>query len=290
MRTRRGRSLLLGQSHWLAGGFLGLAAVACGLLATGTLGPVERSFPEPIWVGIAVFAVPPAVYAYWNDGLAACWLFVFLIVFGGQVAPEPSLVPRDVPRTPLSFHVLVSVFFASFTGPLGFVLGGGARRLVEVWGVGAVPPATDTVALERVLFGPDGRPTREALVLGPLGAGAAWAVVAILQPGIRPMGTALVLVLYAGMGLVTAGLAWRFDGVLPALWVTYLTLLGGFLALLGSQEGGVIDALWNALIPTLIAGIPGAVVGTLHSPGGVEADTSPSTDPTEIEGPRGGER
>lgn len=83
---------------------------------------------------IAVLLLAVAcVHAYTNDGLVVNWGVVALVVFGGTVNGVGAGLqpPSSVERA--AFGLVAALAAGVAVGTVGFVLGAGARRLVDPW-------------------------------------------------------------------------------------------------------------------------------------------------------------
>lgn len=262
MESSRAKAVLLGHDYRLAGGFLALGAVIGGLFATGTL-----PLPPNAWILLAGLAIVSALYAYWNDGLAACWLFIYPIAFG-VIYYSHANPTTDALSAPFETALVFGVAIAAFVGPLAFVLGAGVRDLARRVGISDRLWPETTVPLRVVLVGP--APRR---VLAPLGIGVSGAVLlgggmalAALPFGQHPpqlLGNPFLL---AGGFAFAAGIEWRYQGLLLACAAAFLAVFGLFVGYLIGPEGvreAVEGGLWYALLVTFMAGLPGAIIGTL---------------------------
>lgn len=269
MSSPRARAVLFGHDYRLAGGVIALAALSGGLLATGTLRLPSSTPTGSVWVVIAALAIVPAVYAYWNDGLTTCWLFVFSLVFGGTYHAHANRT-GDVgfPQSPLEYALFFAVFFAAFGGPLAFVFGAGVRDLLERVEISERLSPRTTVPLRVVLLGPSPRTISTPLYVGTIGAvvlGGGMALAGDPLTG-QPPTILRAPLFWVAIFTFTAVVEWRYGGLFLACGASFLALLGLFVGgLVGPEDAvdAVRGGLWYGLLMTLSAGLPGAIVATL---------------------------
>lgn len=147
------KTALLGLNRRTTVIFVGIG-IALGVIFGVALGVVETSVFDPLWEFIQntdgwvlwlLFVGVPAVVAYKNDGLAACWFFNYGVLFpmfllwapGGDVRTNLTLVQR----------VVLPLIPAILFGSLGFALGTGTRWAVQICRSNSTTDITGLVTL-----------------------------------------------------------------------------------------------------------------------------------------------
>lgn len=264
---------LLGRNRRMTARFVG-AGVALGVILGVALGLLEASLPQPVTDGVAatdgwvlwlLFVGLPAVVAYRNEGIVACWLFNFGILFPFFLLRPTTTVRGDVatsitPSERIVFPLMIAILF----GSLAFFLGVGAR-----WLTGRLRPdaATDTIGLGTLVVGV----SRRRAVATSL-AGTVPGMVVVLAYGFdvpllnrAPAGPDIQTLHWFLIGCVllfTAAAAYANDGLVPA-WL----LAAGFLAVVYAssyaESYGLAQALFSASLSGITFGSVGFLLGVL---------------------------
>lgn len=260
MASSRTKAVLFGQDARLAGGFLGAGVVGALLMATGIV-----QFPPSVWAIIAALVV---LYAYWNDGLAACWLFTFVVLFGAMMYSYAN-VTGDIRYDPVESAFFMATFISAVAGPLSFLIGAGVREFALRAGAPGRLLPKSRVPLADVLLGGEYRAGIRPVVLSVGLAIVVGAGVVLVNPTFGPQPPSgffnpLLLGLYSGIVVFAATIAWRYDGLLPPLGATFIVLLGLFGGFTFAPDGVIEtgrEALWYAFLLTLVFWVPGVVLG-----------------------------
>lgn len=265
------KAALLGRNRRLTVSFVGIG-IALGVLLGLALGIFEASSPEPVMAMVEVtdgwglwllFVGLPAVVAYKNEGIVACWLFNSGVVFPVFLAWPTTRIEGDVAFTmTMSERVVLPLTIAFVFGSFAFVLGVGARWIVRRLRSDA---STDMGGIARVLLG---RNRRRAVVTSL--AGIVLGMVVVLAYGsdvpllarspAGPEHQTLHWLLVGSVLVFTAAAAYPNDGLIPA-WL----LAAGFLVVVyaGSyaQTYGIGQALFSAFFSGVTFGSVGFLLG-----------------------------
>lgn len=264
---------LLGRNRGLTARFVG-TGIALGALFGVGLGLYESALPQPVayavaatdgWVLWLLFVGVPALVAYENDGIVACWLFNL-----GMLVPFFLLQPTttdygDVAAsTTVSERLVLPLVLAILFGSLAFFLGVGARWLGS-WL--RSDTATDTSGLGRLVVGAN---RRRAVATSLAGIVPGMAVVLAYGFDVpllnrAPAGPDVQTLHWLLVGCVllfTAAAAYTNDGLVPA-WL----LAAGFLAVVYAssyaESYGTGQALFSAFFSGVTFGSVGFLLGIL---------------------------
>lgn len=264
---------LLGRDRRLSACFVG-TGIALGVVLGVALGLFEASPPQPVadavavtdgWVLWLAIVGLPAVLAYENEGIVACWLFNFGVLVPYFFLRPTTTVHGDVATSiTLSERIVFPLIIAILFGSLAFFLGVGgrwfSRRLRS-------DTSTDTSGLVTLLVGSN----RRRAVSTSL-AGIVPGMVFVLAYGFdvpllnrAPAGPDVQTLHWLLVGCVlvfTAAAAYANDGLVPA-WL----LAAGFLAVVYANSYadsyGTGQALFSAFFSGITFGSVGFLLGIL---------------------------
>lgn len=279
MVSARTEALLFGHDTRHAGAFLGVAAVSALLTGTGTITvpmAYTGAIPPLLLAGTLVLSV---VYAFRNNGLVACWLFIFAMMVGPLWFSYHNPTSDALYSDPGGQAVSIGFFLASLGAPGTFSVGAGLRVLARHIGVPAWLAPPSRVTLSAVFLGDTRRGLLPIAALSiclsvVFGIGA---VVVDSPFGGHPPALLTNPLLLGCSFLVAVGISWWVGGLLPSVGTIFLANVGVFGGHLLAPEGAfaaATGALWYGLLIALTVGVPGAVVGLLVPPGGNQIATS----------------
>lgn len=271
MAYPRATTALLGQNRRITASFVGIG-IALGVLLWIPFGVVEAPVPESMlrvleatdgWVLWLLFVGGPAVFAYRNGGLLACWLFDYAVLFPFFLVFSPMGDAGDARiQVTLGEQILYSLTATILFGLLAFFLGIGVRLLV---GRIIDDTSSDLAGVTELLFG---RNWRRAAVTSLAGFVPGGAVVAAYGFDVPLMGRGLtgpehrmLHLLLVGVVLACAAFAaFAAQGLVPAwlfsvgfLWVVYAASYG--------QTYGTGQPLFSGGITGVTFGSVGFLVG-----------------------------
>lgn len=248
------------------------SGLALGVILGLALGVVEASLPESFthtieatdgWVLWLLFVGVPAAVAYTNDGLAACWVFNYGLLFPYFLAWQPSGTAGDLQ---FSFtagqRVVFPLILAILFGSLAFGLGLGVRWTVRTLRADASPDIAGVVPMVV------GRNRRRAVATSLAGIGLGAVVVLVLGFDVPLLGRdptapehkTLHWLLIGTVLLFAAAAAYSNDGLIPVC-----LLAGGFLVVvyMASFRGsyGIGQAVFSAFFTGITFGSVGFLLG-----------------------------